>query len=183
MTTLPNMRCREHRAAARAQIARIEHLMTPQSFPRIQQIFEQARDLPSGSAREALLDRLCSGDTAMRAEVVSLLAADDTAGAGFLEAPALGAGFQADALADPTAPVPSFRRLPDLVGYRPVRALGSGGQAVVFLALQVSTGRRVAVKVLRDGAWADERQRTRFAREAQLLAALEHPHIVAIVDR
>src|SRR5687768_16628431 len=149
--------------------------MTPQSFPRIQQIFEEARDVPSGPDRDALLDRLCGGDAAVRAEVVSLLAADNTA-AGFLGTPALGAGFGADAIVNPAAPVPNSRRLPDLPGYRPVRELGSGGQAVVYLALQVSTGRRVAVKVLRDGAWADERQRARFAREAQLLAALEHPN-------
>ena len=40
-------------------------------------------------------------------------------------------------------------------GYRHVRELGRGGQAVVCVAVQLSTGRKVAIKLMRDGPLAD----------------------------
>jgi formylglycine-generating enzyme required for sulfatase activity len=58
-----------------------------------------------------------------------------------------------------------------------------GGQAAVYRARQESTGRTVAVKVLAGGSLLDSRQRTRLEREAAILAALHHPHIVNILDR
>jgi serine/threonine protein kinase len=67
-------------------------------------------------------------------------------------------------------------------GYSIVRELSRGGQAVVYLALQLSTGRNVAMKVMRDGPFADERAMARFKREVQALAALNHPNIVTIFD-
>ena len=42
---------------------------------------------------------------------------------------------------------------------------------MVYLAIQLSTGRKVAVKVMREGPLADERQMARFQREVQILAA------------
>jgi serine/threonine protein kinase len=67
-------------------------------------------------------------------------------------------------------------------GYTFGRELGRGGQAVVYLALQQSTGRKVAIKVFRQQALADEQALARFKREVQVLAALDHPNIVGIVD-
>jgi serine/threonine protein kinase len=67
-------------------------------------------------------------------------------------------------------------------GYSILRELSRGGQAVVYLALQLSTGRNVALKVMREGPLADERALARFKREAQALAALNHPNIVTILD-
>jgi len=82
------------------------------------------------------------------------------------------------------APEPEARTPPGHIpGYRLVREVGPGGQAVVFEAVQASTGRKVAVKVLREGPFASEGQRTRFEREVQVLAALNHPNIVTIIDR
>lgn len=72
---------------------------------------------------------------------------------------------------------------PSINGYRIERVLGAGGQAVVYRAAQESTGRLVAIKVLAGGAEATSRQRERFNRESTILATLDHPNIVPILDR
>jgi serine/threonine-protein kinase len=56
---------------------------------------------------------------------------------------------------------------------------GSGGTGVVFRAVDRRNGARVALKLL---ARADERTRTRFLREAAVLAGLSHPGIVRYVE-
>lgn len=71
---------------------------------------------------------------------------------------------------------------PSIPGYDDFEVIGRGGQGVVFSAVQRSTGRRVAVKVLLDGAFASATARRRFEREIELVAALEHPGIVRIFD-
>ena len=59
--------------------------------------------------------------------------------------------------------------------------LGSGGWGLVYEATQLDLGRRVAVKVLREGAVAlGDLQR--FEREARAAAALGHPNIVQVFD-
>lgn len=58
--------------------------------------------------------------------------------------------------------------------------IGSGGMGDVYLARQVSLDREVAVKVLRQELADDPLRRLRFKREAQLTAALDHPHIVPV---
>lgn len=69
-----------------------------------------------------------------------------------------------------------------LRGYDIVRELHRGGQGVVYHAVQRSTRRDVAVKVLRAGPFAGLADRARFEREVQVLAQLQHPSIVAIHD-
>ena len=64
--------------------------------------------------------------------------------------------------------------------YRIVRELGRGGMGVVYEAEQVSLSRRVALKVLRFGAVADEVAMQRFQREAETVARLHHTNIVPI---
>ncbi len=74
----------------------------------------------------------------------------------------------------------------DLLGGREIgpytilHRLGEGGVGVVFAAQQAQPERRVALKVLRAGVFADERQRRAFRREVQSLARLAHPGIAAI---
>jgi hypothetical protein len=60
--------------------------------------------------------------------------------------------------------------------------LGQGGMAEVFEAVDALLGRRVAVKVMRDGLAADPRFLARFRREAQASAVLSHPNVVAVHD-
>ncbi|MEO7323702.1 MAG: bifunctional serine/threonine-protein kinase/formylglycine-generating enzyme family protein [Dokdonella sp.] len=67
-------------------------------------------------------------------------------------------------------------------GYRIVRRVGLGGMAAVYLAIQESLKRPVAVKVLAsEQAPSDELVR-RFEHEARTIARLDHPHIVTIFD-
>ena len=66
--------------------------------------------------------------------------------------------------------------------FTPVRLVGAGGFARVWLAKQVGGGREVAVKVLTPEALADEDAVARFATEARLSATLAHPGVVALVD-
>ena len=57
--------------------------------------------------------------------------------------------------------------------------LGRGAAGAVYRAREVTTGREVALKLLL-GERLDERRRTRFQREAELTAALDHPGIVKV---
>jgi serine/threonine protein kinase len=61
-----------------------------------------------------------------------------------------------------------------------VREIARGGRGVVYEAVQLSLGRRVALKVLPFAATVDERQLQRFKIEAQAAALLHHTHIVPI---
>jgi len=67
-------------------------------------------------------------------------------------------------------------------GYDILREIHRGGQGVVYQALQRSTKRKVAIKVLREGPFAGPRERGRFEREVQVLGQLNHRNIVAVHD-
>jgi serine/threonine protein kinase len=67
-------------------------------------------------------------------------------------------------------------------GYELLRELHRGGQGVVYQAIQKTTRRKVAIKVMREGPFASQREHARFEREAQILGQLNHPGIVAIHD-
>ncbi len=57
-----------------------------------------------------------------------------------------------------------------------------GGQGIVFRAVQASTQRIIALKVMLGGPFASDRQIQRFSREAELVARLQHPHIVTLFE-
>src|SRR5580698_1094443 len=61
--------------------------------------------------------------------------------------------------------------------YTIVSKLGEGGMGAVYRATDTKLNRDVAIKVLPDSFAADA---DRFAREAQILAGLNHPNIAAI---
>ena len=65
--------------------------------------------------------------------------------------------------------------------YRIERELGQGGMATVYLAEDVRHHRRVAIKVLRPEL-AAVIGAERFVREIQTIAALQHPHILGLID-
>lgn len=67
-------------------------------------------------------------------------------------------------------------------GYDLVREIHRGGQGVVYQAIQHSTNRKVAIKVLKEGPFAGPADKARFEREIQILGQLQHPNIVTIHD-
>src|SRR5262245_47270531 len=88
-----------------------------------------------------------------------------------------------------TEPLPpfSFLRPPEgdselgrLAHYRVLKVLGRGGMGIVFEAEDSQLHRRVALKVIRPDAAADEQARSRFLREARSAAALKNDHVVTI---
>src|SRR5215510_8937000 len=58
--------------------------------------------------------------------------------------------------------------------------LGEGGMGAVYRATDTRLHRDVAIKVIPDSFAQDPDRMARFAREAQVLAALNHPNIAAI---
>src|SRR6185503_16951073 len=102
---------------------------------------------------------------------------------GFLERPALGAGFvllPAEARAEET--------LDPLLGqaigrYRVERRIASGGMGTVYFAQRADEQftQRVALKIVKRGMDTEEILQ-RFRRERQTLAALEHPNIARLID-
>lgn len=73
-------------------------------------------------------------------------------------------------------------RLPKdaFTGYEMLKEVHRGGQGVVYLAIQASTRRRVAIKVMKEGPFAGPADKARFDREVQILGQLKAPNIVAI---
>jgi eukaryotic-like serine/threonine-protein kinase len=67
--------------------------------------------------------------------------------------------------------------------YRLERKIGSGGMADVYLAVDESLGRQVAIKILSDRYASDAGFVERFRREASAAASLNHPNIVSVYDR
>ncbi|MFI6045098.1 serine/threonine-protein kinase [Nocardia sp. NPDC051321] len=68
-------------------------------------------------------------------------------------------------------------------GYRVQGVLGAGGMGTVYLAKHPSLPRMDALKVLSGELSNDHEFRTRFEREANLAAGLDHPNIVSVYNR
>lgn len=77
-------------------------------------------------------------------------------------------------------PAPELVAPRKLGAYDLLEKIGSGGMGVVYLARQRGLNRLVAIKLLRTGPFADETEKLRFQREAETIAALQHPNIVQV---
>ena len=62
-----------------------------------------------------------------------------------------------------------------------VRLLGQGGMGAVYEVIRLTDGTHLAAKVLRRGVF-NKQAISRLAREAQIMARLHHPNLVAISD-
>lgn len=150
-------------------------VVTSDQWARVERAFFQVVQAPHARRDEALR-AACGDDAALRREVESLLAHEEPP-PGFLEDPALGAGF---ALSH-DAPDDLIGRL---VGhYRIERRVASGGMGTVYQAVRADGqfDQRVAVKIVKRGMDSEEIVR-RFNLERRTLAGLNHPHIARLLD-
>ncbi len=67
-------------------------------------------------------------------------------------------------------------------GYRILRKIRQGGMSTVYLAIQKSIDREVALKVMSPSLSSDPSFGSRFYREAKIVGQLSHPNIVSIYD-
>src|SRR5215467_3687409 len=66
--------------------------------------------------------------------------------------------------------------------YKILSAVGAGGMGEVYKASDTRLNRTVAIKVLPEHFSTDAEMKQRFEREAQTIAALNHPHICTLYD-
>lgn len=66
--------------------------------------------------------------------------------------------------------------------YELLQEIGSGGMATVYLGRQLTTGRLVAIKLIHQAMTGNRIAMERFQREAEVIAHLEHPHILPVYD-
>lgn len=85
---------------------------------------------------------------------------------------------------DPTRASPALAPspFPHFPGFSIVAELRGGAQGDVFKAVQLSTGRLVALKVLRPGAGEESSDVARFEIEKRTLISLRHPNIVTLFE-
>ncbi len=153
--------------------------MTSVDWAKAREIFEAALQVESAE-REAFAAQACGDDLSLRAGVEFLLRGYDEDG-DFLEQPVIAA------LAESVTAETDAERRPQMAGqrigpYQILRKLGSGGMGVVYLAVRADGEfhKQVAIKLLPAGA--GEQAASRFRRERQILADIEHPNIARLID-
>jgi serine/threonine protein kinase len=87
-----------------------------------------------------------------------------------------------DQTATRPAGAPAGPELPAIAGYEMLRELGRGGMGVVYLAQHKALKRKVALKMILAGPYADPERRERFRIEAETVARLQHPNIIQIYE-
>src|SRR5262249_23173688 len=93
---------------------------------------------------------------------------------------AAGAELSHPANCDGSASADTVEPAESLGDFRILREVGRGGMGVVYEAVQVSLGRRVALKVLPFAPTMDPRHLQRFQNEARAAAQLHHTNIVPV---
>jgi serine/threonine protein kinase len=137
--------------------------MTPERYQQVTALLDAALEVPTAD-RATFIDRACADDEALKREVESLLASR----AGVLDAPApelTGYSTVTEVVAgSPLGP------------YRIEGAVGAGGMARVYRAVDMRLGRKVAIKI------SAKEFTDRFQRRARAISALNHPHICTLYD-
>jgi serine/threonine protein kinase len=152
--------------------------MTPQRWRQIHDLFEQTSQRPAGERRQ-YLDDACAGDASLEAEVAGLLAHDEQAEAEEFLAAACPVNVKSQ-LSLPVGPEPLIGRR--FGPYEIQEHVASGGMGDVYRAVRVDDYRQtVALKVIIDGLRSAELCE-RFRTERQVLAGLNHPNIVRLLD-
>lgn len=153
--------------------------MDAKRWEKIDQLLDAALEL-SPAQREAFLRENCAGDEDLRQEVLSLLESEQKAD-DFMEISAM--KVLAKELAEEKAVAPDVSLYGREIGtYKIEKLLGAGGMGEVYLAFDNKLNRKVALKILPAEFVADTERIKRFAREARVVSALNHPNIVTIYD-
>jgi serine/threonine-protein kinase len=154
----------------------------PEEFARVKAIVAASLDLPA-IQRAVFLDDACGADTALRAEVESLLEQPDSP---FLATGGLGleAALPAELGEGGLVREDGRSAIGSRIGaYRVTGELGRGGMGAVYRAVRADHAFRkeVAIKLIRSGADDPEVLR-RFLAERQILATFDHPNIAHLLD-
>ncbi|HVP09687.1 MAG TPA: protein kinase [Phycisphaerae bacterium] len=83
---------------------------------------------------------------------------------------------------EPDAAEDSPKNLLEVKGYRLVEEIGRGGMGIVYKAIQLSTKRVVALKLMLPSPFSSPAARRRFDREVELAARLQHAGIVRVLE-
>jgi serine/threonine protein kinase/predicted Zn-dependent protease len=149
--------------------------MTPARLQTVEEIFHAALDQEPDQVG-AFLDTACAGDELLRRKVEALLSSHQRAG-GFIETPAAGIATriiengQADLLVGRT-----------IGHYKISKRIGIGGMGEVYLATDMTAGRKAALKLLPERFTDDAERLKRFEQEARALVGLNHPNILTIYE-
>jgi len=149
--------------------------MKPARWHQIEHLYNKALEMDE-SQRTAFLREACAGDDDLRRDLERLLAAQADV-ASFLEDPALSEIAREFAAARSSSW--AGRRIGN---YHFLSLVGAGGMGEVYRARDTKLKREVAIKILPDEFSVDPNRVSRFQREAELLASLNHPNIAAIYD-
>lgn len=142
--------------------------MNAERFRRIETIFAEAADLPTGELTR-YLEEACADDEQVKHDVRALIAQHDPRST-FLEPPNPASGGSARQIVGAR------------VGrYVITRVIASGGMGTVYEAEQHRPSRRVALKVMQ-ASLASESARRRFEFESQILGLLRHPNVAQIFE-
>src|SRR6266536_2236210 len=149
--------------------------MTPARLQTVEEIFHAALDQESDQVG-AFLNTACAGDELLRRKVEALLASHQGAGS-FIETPA--AGIAARLIENGQADL--------LVGqaighYKISKRIGTGGMGEVYLATDMTAGRKAALKLLPMRFTSDADRLKRFQQEARALVGLNHPNILTVYE-
>ena len=136
--------------------------MTPEVWQQVDRILNQALDLPL-TERQPYIESVCRSDSALLAQVKTMLSAYDKSQDSF----------------EPAALHPDQK----LGAYRIIREIGRGGMGVVYLAERDDDQfrKQVAIKVIASTLGSGELVR-RFRGERRILARLEHPNMARLLD-
>ena len=150
--------------------------MTEQRWQQLKDVLQAAWGMDAGE-RAAFLDQVCAQDPKLRSDVEALLASDRNIGE-FLAAPAIHLAW--DLETDDSGDDWLGRRVGS---YRILREIGHGGMGTVYLAERADGQyqKQVAIKLV-NPPHGDRHFLRRFLRERQVLAGLEHPNVVRLLD-
>src|SRR5437773_9604103 len=149
--------------------------MTPALLQTIEEIFLAALDQEPDQI-SAFLDTACEGDAPLRSKVEALLASRQRADS-FIETSAVGLAAkiiqngQADLLVGRT-----------IGHYKISERIGTGGMGDVYLATDMTAGRKAALKLLPARFTGDAERLKRFQQEARAVVGLNHPNILTVYE-